>query len=232
MNFFKKFKAFSMFEKILWIFSMVTLTLSFVFSSSHDWLKLIATLIGATSLIFISKGDVLGQVLTVIFSILYAVISFEYRYYGEMITYLGMTMPIAVLSVIAWIKHPYEKNKAEVAVNHLSLSHKIWMFVLSFIVTIIFYFILKYFDTPNLIESSISVTTSFIAEYLMLFRSSAYAIGDASNDIILIILWFKATIKDISYLPMEVCFIVFLINDIYGFYNWRKIKRRQLKKQS
>ena len=56
----------------------------------------------------------MGQILTVIFSILYAIASWQCRYYGEMITYLGMTMPIAVLSIVSWIRHPYEKGGSEV----------------------------------------------------------------------------------------------------------------------
>lgn len=32
----------------------------------------------------------------VLFSLLYGIISYAFAYYGEMITYLGMTMPMAV----------------------------------------------------------------------------------------------------------------------------------------
>ena len=79
-------------------------------------LTLIASLIGVTALIFVAKGDVTGQVLTVVFSVLYSVISFEFTYYGEMITYMFMTAPIAAMSVYTWIRHPEEKGKREVSI--------------------------------------------------------------------------------------------------------------------
>jgi len=91
------------------------------------------------------------------------------------------------------------------------------------IVTSVFYFILKALNTANLIFSTISVTTSFIASYLTYLRSPYYALAYAANDIVLIALWLLASIKDSSYVPMVFCFIMFLINDIYGYINWKKM---------
>ena len=75
--------------------------------------------------------------------------------------------------------------------------------------------------------STISVTTSFVAVYFTFLRSPYYALGYAANDIVLIILWTLASMENISYLPMVVCFVMFLANDLYGFYNWRKMRKRQ-----
>lgn len=92
---------------------------------------------------------------------------------------------------------------------------------------LIFYFVLSAFNTANIAFSTLSVTTSFIAVYLTFRRSPYYAIGYAANDIVLIILWTLATLEDISCLSVVVCFIVFLVNDVYGFISWRKIEKRQ-----
>ena len=99
------------------------------------------------------------------------------------------------------------------------------------IVTVIFYFILRYFNNANLFFSTISITTSFLASALMLFRSSAYALAYGANDIILIILWVMASLEDTAYLPMVMCFAMFLANDIYGFYSWQKRKKLQEEKR-
>ena len=82
-------------------------------------------------------------------------------------------------------------------------------------------------NTANLIFSTISITTSFVASYLTFLRSPYYAIGYSANDVVLIILWILASVEDISYLPMVACFIMFLFNDLYGFYNWRRMQKRQ-----
>ena len=182
---------------------------------------------GLTALIFISKGYVIGQVLLIIFGVLYGVISFEYRYYGEIITYLGMTAPIAGLAVISWLRHPY-KDSNEVEVNrHLKLSTWLTLIFLTAAVTVGFYFILKALGNSNLLFSTISVTTSFLAASLTFLRSPYYGLGYAANDAVLITLWVLAALEDPGYVPMIFCFVMFFINDLYGFFNWRRMSKRQ-----
>ena len=220
------FKKLNTLELCLWIFSLVLVILSFVLSPLKDYLTLTASLIGVTALIFVAKGMVIGQILTVVFAVFYEIISFFFSYYGEMITYLLMTAPIAILATVEWIKNPYKKTET-VAIKKLTAKDIIIMVILCAIVTVAFYFILKAFDTANLIFSTISVTTSFFACYLTYLRSPYYALAYACNDIVLIVLWVLATIESIAYLPMIVCFSAFLLNDLYGFFNWSKMQKKQ-----
>lgn len=225
----RKIQTLSKFERFLWFFSLVTVAVSSALSPTFDALSLTASLIGVTALIFVAKGDPLGQILTVVFSVFYGVISWSFRYYGEMITYLGMSAPIAALAVISWLRNPYEQGKAEVRVNRLKLPAALLLTVLTAAVTFAFYFILKFFGTANLLPSTISVTTSFLAACLMFCRSPFYALAYAANDVILIVLWVLASIADPSYLPMIICFAMFFLNDTYGFINWQRMQKRQNK---
>ena len=220
------FRDLTKFESGLWLMSVAVAIISFFLSGCSGVLETIASLIGVTALIFVAKGYVLGQVLTVIFSVFYGIISVIFGYYGEMITYLFMTAPMAVMAVVSWVKHPYENSK-EVEVSHLTKKNVIIMVTLSLVVTALFFFILKALGTANLFFSTISVTTSFVAVFLTYLRSPYYALGYAANDIVLIILWSLAAIEDLSYIPMILCFVMFLFNDIYGFFNWRKMRKRQ-----
>lgn len=224
-------KNFTKFETALWAVSVTVVTASFVIGGNFRVLTLIASLIGVTALIFVAKGDVTGQVLTVIFSVLYSIISFQFTYYGEMITYMFMTAPIAVISVFTWIRHPEEKGKREVSIAGLDRKKTIMLCIAAVIVTVIFYFILKYFNNANLFFSTISITTSFLASALTMLRSSAYALAYGANDIILIVLWVMASIENTAYLPMVMCFVMFFVNDMYGFYSWQKRKKLQEKKR-
>jgi len=163
----------------------------------------------------------------ILFSLTYGIISFKFSYYGEMFTYLGMTMPMAFFALVSWLKNPYNGNKSEVRVNTVSKKELIFMWIAAVIVTFIFYFILVAFNTANIVPSTISVTTSFLAVYLTFRRSPFFALAYAANDIVLIILWSLASTADIRYISVVVCFIAFLFNDMYGFFNWRKMKERQ-----
>lgn len=221
------FRYFSKGEWALWGISAVLIITSFLVFDKESYLTLTASLIGVTSLIFNAKGNPLGQLLIIVFSILYGIISNTFAYYGEMITYLGMTAPMAGFALISWLKKPCNGNRAEVEVNRLSRGEYLFAAALTALVTLIFYFILAAFHTANLIPSTISVTTSFLAVYFTFRRSPLYAIAYAANDLVLIVLWLSATLSDISYCSVLVCFAVFFINDIYGFVCWNKMQKRQ-----
>lgn len=221
---------FSKSEIMLWSISSLLVLISFLVFDRSNYLTLCASMIGVTYLIFNAKGNPIGQVLVIAFSLLYGIISYRFSYFGEMITYLGMTMPMAVFALISWLKNPFNGNRAEVRVNSISKAETAFMSVLGIIVTIPFYLILQAFHTANIIPSTLSVTTSFLAVYLTFRRSPFYAVAYSANDIVLIILWIMASMTDIRYVSVVVCFGVFLINDIYSFFSWNNMKERQANK--
>lgn len=227
MNFFKHLNSyFTRLEKILWSASSLTIIIS-SYLLNGNVLSLLVSLIGVTSLIFLAKGNPIGQFLMVIFSLIYGYISYTFSYYGEMLTYLGMTMPMSVAALYAWLKHPYQGNLSEVTISSLKYKDYIYLLFLTIIITLGFHYVLKYFNTNNLVFSTISISTSFIAVYFTYKRSPLYALGYALNDIVLILMWILASFEDKSYISMVICFICFFFNDIYGFISWRKIYNRQ-----
>lgn len=201
----------------MWGSSVGLILISFFLFDRVNFMTLAASLIGTTSLIFNAKGNPIGQALMVVFSLLYGVISYTFSYFGEMIPYLGMTGPMALFALISWLRNPYKGNHAEVAVNRLENKELALMYVLTALVTVAFYFILDYFDTANMIPSTLSVTTSFVAVYLTFRRSPYFALAYAANDVVLIVLWTLAAVEDISYLSVIICFVMFLVNGLYGF---------------
>lgn len=226
MKIFKSFKLLSRFELCLWITSVIVVSLSYLLSPDKDILSIITSVIGVTALIFIAKGLLLGQFLGIAFAFLYGFISFFFKYYGETITYLFMSAPMTIAATIQWYKNPY-KQTMEVEVNKISKKQFILLVLLSVVVTFIFYFILKALHTTNLIFSTFSIATSFLAASLTYLRSPYYALAYAANDVILIVLWVLASIADLSYIPMIFCFIMFLFNDLYGYINWKKMMKNQ-----
>ena len=220
-------KYFSKWEWCLFSSSILLITVSFCLFDRSNYLNFIASLIGATSLIFCAKGNPIGQVLMIIFSVLYGMISYKISYYGEMLTYVGLTLPMAAFSLVSWMKNPYGKGKSEVKVAKLKRGEWLAILILTACVTVAFYFILKRFGTANLLPSTLSVATSFLAAYLTFRRNPFYALAYAANDVVLIVLWILAGVTDLSYLSVMTCFVVFLFNDVYGFISWRRMQKRQ-----
>ena len=214
------------FEWCLWLTSVAVVAGTYIGFQSGDALNLIASLIGVTALIFVAKGHVLGQALTIVFAVFYGAISVAVRYYGEAITYLGMTAPMAAVALITWLRHPYQ-DSAEVAVRRLTKAQCAVMLLLTALVTAAFYFILRALGNAALAVSTLSITTSFLASYLTAMRSPYYALAYAANDLVLIALWVIASLADIASVPMVACFVMFLANDVYGFISWKRMEKRQ-----
>ena len=226
-----KLKYFSVGEWALWLSSIGLILCSFIAFEGGNIAALIASLIGVTALIFTAKGHPIGQVLMIAFCIMYGIISYFFAYYGELITYAGMSLPMSILSLISWLRHPAGENTREVAVNRISGKEHIFMWGIALPITVSFYFILEAFNTKNLLPSTISVATSFLAVYLTFRRDPLYAVAYAANDIILIVLWSMASAAEPRYLAMVICFAAFLANDIYGFFNWHRMGKRQKRKK-
>ncbi len=214
-------------EIALWLVSVFMIITSFCAFDGESYATLAASLIGVTSLILCAKGNPLGLILMIAFSIIYGAISFGFAYYGEMATYIGMTLPMSVVALVAWVKNPYNESGSEVKVNRINKREVLLMLIITLFVTAAFYYILDFFDTANLVPSTVSVTTSFIAAYLSFRRSPYFALAYAANDVVLIVLWVLASAQDIKYISVVVCFAAFLANDIYGFVSWRRMEKRQ-----
>ena len=226
------FGFFTTFEWVLFALSCLVVTLPCFAPAHAPWFYPAASLLGVLSLTLTAKGNVAGQVLMVAFSVCYGVISWSFSYYGEMITYLGMTLPVSVLAIVSWLRHPSEKGRSEVRVARLCARDYAISFLLCVGVTALFFFILRALGTPNLPAATLSVFTSFAAVWLTVKRSPFYALAYAANDAVLIVLWVLAARTDPSYWQMVACFAAFLLNDLYGLFNWHRIRRRQTGEES
>lgn len=217
-------------ERLLFALSEFAIIGAYLIWDGENYTNLICSLVGVISVMFCIKGHPFGALLGIVFAVFYSITSIRFGYYGEFFTYAFMSLPMCIISFISWIRNPYKKGNPQVKVGEIYVKDIILLIVFAGIVTTAFYFILKYFNTPNLIISTISVTTSFSAVFLMYKRSPYYSLAYLANDLVLITLWILASLTDKAYITVVVCFVVFMINDLYGFFSWRKIRRNQISK--
>lgn len=220
------FKTLNKFDIILWVAAFTAILLTFFLTGSKDYMTLASSITGITMLMFIVKGNVIGQFLTVIFAVCYGVVSYFMKYYGEMITYLGMSTPAAIYAIVTWLKHPY-KDSSSISVAKLNAKKIAIVGAISAAVTVAFFFILRELGTSNLAISTVSVALSMTAACFTILRSPLYGLAYACNDIVRIVLWSLVVATNITSLPIVVCFSLFFIYDTYGFINWTIMRKKQ-----
>ena len=108
----KLIKYFTKAELIIWLLSIAMIIISFAISQNSGAIGLVASVIGVTALILCAKGNPVGQIFMIVFCCMYTYISYTFAYYGEMITYACMSLPMAVFSLFAWLRHPFKGNSA------------------------------------------------------------------------------------------------------------------------
>lgn len=226
---FKKFiKYFNIAEWTLWLLSITVITVGFAVSSERSVLSYLSSLAGVTCVIVNAKGNVAGQAISIIFALLYAIYAYQQHYYGEMLIYICLMLPIHIISIITWLRNKYNGNAHEVKINSLRPLEYVLTGFGAVAVTVAFYFLLGALKTDNLIVSTVSLTTSITAAYLMLRRCEFFSLLFIANDIVLIVLWsMKISTAGLQVLPSVIAFTMFLANDAYCFISWQKIKRRQ-----
>lgn len=210
----------------VWGISVFLILISRVFSSGGGIMNTVTSLLGVTAIIFVAKGQVLGQVLLASFALLYGIVSYFQSYYGETAICIFLSLPLAAFAIITWYKNPYDKS-GEVTIRALKKKDWFVLIPLTCVVTSVMYFILSFIGTANITWSTFSIATSFFAAGLTVLRSPYFALGYVFNDIVLIVLWISAAIVDPSSISMVFCFLGFLLNDSYSFICWKMREKTQ-----
>jgi len=213
------------FEKLFLIIgTIVAILLTIIFNGT--WAGLGTTLLYFWTALLLAKGKYACYIIGIISTFFYAYVSYSNLYYGEVIIALCCTLPLMITGLITWLRH--QDNTNTVIIKEITKKELIIVLLSQLVMFFGYYYLLKLFNTSNLLISTISVVASIIATYLTARRCEHGFIGFIINDIILIILWSIPVINgNLSIIPVLLCPILLLINDIYGVYNWKRIKNNQ-----
>lgn len=219
------FKGWTIFEKLFLILgTIVAFVLTFLFKGT--WIDLGYTLLYFWTALLLAKGKYSCYIIGIISTFFYAYVSYSNSYYGEVIIAMCCTLPLMIVGLINWLKH--QDNTNTVVIKEISKKELILVLLSQVIMFFGYYFLLKTFNTNNLMISTFSIVASIIATYLTARRSEYGFVGFIINDIILITLWSIPVISgDLNIIPVLFCPVLLLINDIYGVYNWKRIKEKQ-----
>jgi nicotinamide mononucleotide transporter PnuC len=221
------FKDWNIFEKLFLLLGTLTACiLTFVFKGT--WIDLGYTLLYFWTALLLAKGKYACYIIGIISVFFYAYISYTNSYFGEVIIALCCTLPLMIVGLINWLKH--QDNTNTVIIKEITKKEIIIVLLSQVLMSFGYYYLLKTFNTNNLLVSTFSIVASIIATYLTARRSEYGFIGFIINDMILITLWSIPVIQgNTSIIPVVICPILLFINDIYGVINWKKIKNGQMK---
>lgn len=218
--------------EILWLLSSIVLLtfISYLTADSYLTLTLIATITGIINLILIAKGKVLNYLFALVNNLAYAYMCYLDGIYGQALLFSFFFFPMQFYGFYCWTKPNSINKDSDIITRTLNFTQKIILLFIIIVVAFVYgYFILYvYFDQQTgLIADSITGVVSIGAFFLMVkayveqwtlwiiinFLSTTiwiqqYLNGDDSSGIAFLLMW-----------------LIYFLNAIYGYINWRKLAK-------
>ncbi len=218
------FKNWNLFEKIFLPFGIITtIIVSVVTKSSIISTLYVITYI--TNALLNSKGRPECYIFGFIGIIFYGYLSYHQKYFGELIIIVFMSIPVMIMGVISWLKN---RDDETIIINTISIKEIVLVLLSQVIMFFGYYYILKLFNTNMLIVSTLSIIMSLLALYFGARRSELSFYFYILNDIVGIALWLVPIINgETNNFSVVLGPILLFINDNYGIFNWKRIKKKQ-----
>ncbi len=182
---------------------------------------IIAALTGVWCVIFTGKGKRSSFIFGTVNVLFYALISFQAKYYGEVMLNLIYYFPMNFVGWYMWKKH-MDDDTGEVKKERLPLKNSILMYSLTAVGIVAYGFVLKLLGGNLPFTDSMSTVVSVTAQILSVRRLTEQWVLWIVVDIVTVVMWginFAQGGENIATLAM---WSVYLINAIIMYIKWNK----------
>jgi len=227
------FAGWNWFEKTFFVAVLILpAVFSVVFESSVvGWLSTTLYLLWA---FLCARGKSYAHIIGIPAIFIYAYVSYTANYYGEVLITFFVMLPLIVISLFAWLgnKRADSRQGSYIVVSIPNKKEMAIAAASQFIMGVGYYFLLRAFNTDFLIVSTISIMTSVFATYLTMRRNQHTFVAYLVNDVVLIILWAYVVVGgQMEFIPILLMPIMLLANDIYGIFNWARLRKSQVERK-
>ncbi|MBQ5310515.1 MAG: nicotinamide mononucleotide transporter [Oscillospiraceae bacterium] len=184
-------------------------------------LSIIASLTGVTCVIFCGQGKMSTYIFGTINVVLYAIVAWQAKYYGEVMLNLLYYFPTNILGWFVWKKNMDESTK-EVEKKRMTIGQDILVVVLSAAGIFAYSFVLKMLGGNLPLVDSMSTVLSITAQILMIKRFTEQWILWIVVDAVSVIMWAAAFMNGTETVAVLLMWVVYLINAILMFIKWYK----------
>ncbi len=190
-------------------------------------ISLTASMTGAVGTYLAVKKYPMNYLFGTIHVILYGLIAFNSKVYGDFMLNILIFLPMDIMGWIIWIRigrESEDKNQTESMINKLSLNQWIVSIVILGISNIIYSIILWELGDPAAILDSMSTTISIFGMYLMMkYYREQWWVWLIVN-IVSVGIWIQVLIvaHDLTAIVFIAMWSIYTINSIIGIYRWNE----------
>lgn len=205
----------------VWLLIFIAVQIGIYIYNPDSILGMVSGISGIICNVFVSKGKISNYFFGLIFAYTYFYISLGANFLGEMNTTLYVYIPAQFIGYFLW-KANMQKEQGADAVVAKALTAKGWMGLIAFLVigTFLFVQLLNHFGGSSTGLDGLSTIIVIAAQALMVLRYREQWLLWILLNIISIALWAENT-------SMYVMYSAYLLNSLYGYYNWSKLQKAQ-----
>lgn len=184
-------------------------------------ISLWAALTGVWCVILTGKGKRSSFLFGTVNVVFYAMISFQARYYGEVMLNILYYLPMNFVGWFAWKKHMNEET-GEVVKRRLPRKRRVWVYGLTAAAILLYGLVLKALGGNLPYVDSMSTVVSVTAQILSVKRLTEQWVLWIVVDVVTVIMWgvnFAQGGETVATLAM---WSVYLINAIIMYIRWNR----------
>lgn len=184
-------------------------------------LAMISGISGIICVVLVSKGKVSNYLFGLIFAYTYFYVAWGQNYIGEMNSVLYVYLPAQFIGYFVWKANMQQDTQGGEAVIAKALDAKGWAILLVSITvsTLLFIQALKAAGGSSTGLDGMTTMMTVAAQLLMILRYREQWLLWIVLNVLSIILWAETP-------AMYLMYGAYLLNSIYGFYNWTKLQKQ------
>ncbi|MGN1033910.1 MAG: nicotinamide riboside transporter PnuC [Intestinibacter sp.] len=207
--------------EILWIVIATAVVLGVSIYWKDTAIGIFAALTGIWCVILTGKGKLSSFWFGTINTILYAIVAWKARYWGEVMLNLIYYVPMNFVGMYMWSKNINEETE-EVIKKRLSFKSSIIAYFCVAAGTVGYGFILKLIDGTLPFVDAMSTVFSIFAQILCVKRYMEQWVLWVIVDVVTVIMWIYAFINGTGDMATVLMWSVYLVNAIIMLVKWNK----------
>ena len=207
--------------EIIWLIFATAVILGVSLYWKDSITGIMAALTGIWCVILTGKGKLSSFWVGTINTLLYAIVAWKARYWGEVMLNLIYYVPMNFVGIYMWSKN-MDQQTDEVLKKRLSMKSGIVAYSCVAIGTVGYGFILKFMNGTLPFIDSMSTVFSVFAQFLCVKRCMEQWVLWIIVDVVTVIMWTYAFINGTGDMATVLMWSIYLINAIIMLVKWTK----------
>lgn len=220
-------KIINYFNGFEWTLILGMVFANFITGGLGDPIGAICSITGVLCVVLVAKGKISNFAFGLVNVALYVYLAYTWKLYGEVMLNALYYLPIQFIGYFTW-KKKMSVETGTVKAKTMSGTQLVILAISSAVAVIAYAQVLIKLggNTPYL--DSTSTVLSVIAQLLMLMMFAEQWLLWIVVNVVSVAMWFvPAMTGDAAAISMTIMWAAYLINAIYGYYNWRKMAKEE-----